>query len=96
MAPSRSPGPRDGAAPLVATVSLVQALQPVDSLLQAVPGLTCHAAAELERRLACEGRLAVFQGSPQEARRVLQALQQFGLSATCNLQAGIAAVCAAA
>lgn len=87
MAPFRSPDPRDGAAPLVATVSLLQALQPVDSrLLQAVPGLTCPAAAEVERRLACEGRLAVFQGSPQEARRVLQALQQLGLSATCNLQ----------
>lgn len=96
MAPFRSPDPRDGAAPLVATVSLLQALQPVESRLQDVPGLTCPPTAELERRLACEGRLAVFQGSPQEARRVLQALRQLGLGATCNLQAGIAAVSAPA
>lgn len=71
---------------MLATLSLLQALEPVALRLRAVPGLACAPGAELERRLACEGRVALFEGPLAEARQLERSLRQLGLTTSINLQ----------
>ncbi|MFN4865705.1 MAG: hypothetical protein ACK5GZ_05215 [Cyanobium sp.] len=61
--------------PLLATVSLLNGRQPV-------------AARALQRRLACVGRVTLFQGTSARARRLAGALARRGFSVSLNLQAG--------
>ena len=79
-----------GQAPAVATVSVLQDLQPAALRLRAALGrsLSVAAGAEAERRLACEGRLALFEGSLAQARRLDQVLREVGFTTAVNLSPG--------
>jgi hypothetical protein len=72
------------AAPLRATVSVLQNLEPVAARLRAVLGEFGALDRDPDARLAREGRLAVFEGDPAQARRLNQALRAVGLSTSLN------------
>ncbi len=78
-----------GLASAVATVSVLQDLQPAALRLRAALGRSVSAAAgaEADRRLACEGRLAVFEGSLAQARRLERVLREVGFTTSVNLRA---------
>lgn len=75
------------AATTVATVSLLHNLQPIAAGLRAaLQGLGIAAVDTMEGRLQREGRLAVFEGSPDQARGLERALRALGLSTSLNLR----------
>ena len=86
MAPFRVPPVAPETAPLLATVSVLHALEPVAARLRAVFGDSGVAPSDPDGRLEREGRLAVFEGTPQEAERLERALRALGLTTSINLR----------
>lgn len=75
-------------APVVlrATVSVLNALQPVaEALRSALPDAPTDWS-DADARLAREGRLAVFEGSEPEARALAHTLHCLGLTPSCHLR----------
>lgn len=86
MAPFRLPPLAPATAPLLATVSVLHALEPVAARLRAVFGDSGAAPSDPDGRLEREGRLAVFEGTHQEAQRLERALGALGLTTSINLR----------
>ena len=86
MALFRLPPVAPATAPLLATVSVLHALEPVAARLRAVFGDSGVAPSDPDGRLEREGRLAVFEGTPQEAERLERALRALGLTTSINLR----------
>jgi hypothetical protein len=71
----------------VATVSLLHDLQPIATGLRAaLERLGIAGAPTIDQRLQREGRVAVFEGSPEQARGLELALRALGLSTSLNLR----------
>ena len=85
MAPFPFSQPPAGTA--VATVSLLHNLQPIATGLRAaLERLGIAGAAAMDQRLEREGRVAVFEGSTEQARGLERALRALGLTTTLNLR----------
>jgi hypothetical protein len=84
---SRSRGQTaDPPAVLRATVSVLNALQPVAEALRSALPDGPNDWADADGRLAREGRLAVFEGSEPEARALAHTLRCLGLTPSCHLR----------
>ena len=84
---SRSAAPIGGSdgPGLLATVSVLNALEPVAERLQALLPQAYLPWAEVDHRLAREGRLEVFSGAPPEAHALASTLRAQGLTTSLNL-----------
>lgn len=70
----------------VATVSLLHNLRPLGAVLRAaLEDLGITGVQTLDQRLECEGRVAVFEGCPEQARGLERALRTLGLTTSLNL-----------
>jgi hypothetical protein len=71
----------------LATVSLLHNLQPIAAgPRSALRGLGIAAVDTIEGRLEREGRVAVFEGCPDQAHSLERALRALGLSISINLR----------
>jgi hypothetical protein len=71
----------------VATVSLLHDLQPIAAgLWAALERLGITGAPTIDQQLQREGRVAVFEGSPEQAGSLERALLALGLSTSVNLR----------
>jgi len=86
MAPFRWLPVAPATVPLLATVSVLHALEPVAARLRAVFGDSGASPSDPDARLEREGRLPVFEGTPQEAQRLERSLRALGLSTSINLR----------
>jgi hypothetical protein len=85
MAPFRLLPAAPATVPLLATVSVLHALEPVATRLRAVFGDSGASTNDPDARLEREGRLPVFEGTPQEAQRLELSLRDLGLTTSINL-----------
>ncbi|MEB3323887.1 MAG: hypothetical protein VKM17_00955 [Cyanobacteriota bacterium] len=74
------------AAPLVATLFVLQTLEPIARRLQTVLGRSATSLDDPDGHLAREGRLSVFEGDPAAARRLERALRDLGVCTSLNLR----------
>jgi hypothetical protein len=86
MAPFRLLPVAPATVPLLATVSVLHALEPVAARLRAVFGDSGASPTDPDARLEREGRLPVFEGTPQEAQRLERGLRALGLTTSINLR----------
>jgi hypothetical protein len=84
---ARFPVSQPAAGTAVATGSLLHTLQPIATGLRAaLETLGITGAPTIDQRLQREGRVAVFEGSPEQARGLERALGALGLSTSVNFR----------